>query len=100
MGYTITSAYGAGSFVIVHLLSAKKPRLSTPTSIHYGLDIKRQITPTLSARLGNLGWSAYNMTRRISANRRITQILPDGRKLMNSTVSEGRQLQLGMKLTF
>ena len=43
-------------------------QLATPTVIHYGLDYQRQLTSTMSAKLGYVGWYGYHMTRLIAGN--------------------------------
>jgi carboxypeptidase family protein/TonB-dependent receptor-like protein len=53
---------------------------NTPTSIHYNLEVQRQLAPTLSVRAGYIGASAYNNIRAVEANLAAPQILPDGSK--------------------
>ena len=59
--------------------------LPTPTIVQYGLDLQRQLTPTLTARVGYVGWWGYHLTRSTSANIRRATILPDGTKTFPTT---------------
>jgi carboxypeptidase family protein/TonB-dependent receptor-like protein len=77
-------------------------QLATPTVIHYGLDLQRQITPTLSAQLGYVGSYGYNETYVAHQDIRIATILPDGRKFfaanspfVNPNFSTIEQLRAG-----
>ncbi len=60
-------------------------QLATPTTVHYGIDIQRQLTPTVNLRLGYVGSHGYNQPRSISANIRVPQIQPDGSKFWAGT---------------
>ena len=42
--------------------------LNTPTIEQYGIDIQRQLTPTMMLRVGYVGWVGYNLTRTENAN--------------------------------
>ena len=59
--------------------------MDTPTVIHYSLDVQRQLTSTLSARLGYVGSYGYNMTRSTQQNIRIPRILADGTKFWENS---------------
>ena len=54
--------------------------LPTPMVVQYGLDVQRQLTPTLTARLGYVGWWGDNLTRITQQNTRVPQIAADGTK--------------------
>lgn len=54
--------------------------MPTPTSIHYSLDVQRQVTPTMNLRLGYVGSYGYNMTRITNEDIRVAQIRLDGSK--------------------
>jgi carboxypeptidase family protein/TonB-dependent receptor-like protein len=58
--------------------------LPTPSVVHYGLDIQRQLTSTLSLRLGYVGSYAYNMTRIAQQDIRIATTLPDGSQFFDA----------------
>ncbi len=45
--------------------------LPTPTVIQYGLDIQRQLTATMTLRVGYVGWYGYHQTRYLEANTRV-----------------------------
>jgi hypothetical protein len=45
--------------------------LPTPTVIQYGLDVQRQLTNTMTLRVGYVGWNGYNLTRSSAANAKI-----------------------------
>jgi len=51
---------------------------STPTAIHYNLDVQQQLAPTLSVHAGYVGSDSYNLTEQDSEDIRVAQILPDG----------------------
>jgi hypothetical protein len=48
--------------------TAVQYRLPTPTVIQYGIDIQRQLTNSMSIRVGYVGWHGYNLTATIEAN--------------------------------
>jgi hypothetical protein len=52
--------------------------LATPKSIHYGVDIQRQLTRTFSALLGYVGSYSYNQTRDVQLNIRQYTVEPNG----------------------
>jgi hypothetical protein len=45
--------------------------LPTPTIIQYGLDIQRQLTATMTLRVGYVGWYGYHLTRYLEADTRM-----------------------------
>jgi hypothetical protein len=55
--------------------------LKEPTVIHYNLELQRQVSSTLSVRLGYIGSRGYHMGRLVAENLRIPSQLPDGRLL-------------------
>jgi len=44
--------------------------LPTPTVIQYGLDVQRQLTATMTLRVGYVGWYGYHQTRLLEADTR------------------------------
>ena len=42
--------------------------LATPTVIQYGLDLQRQLTNSMSLRVGYVGWKGYNLTATVEEN--------------------------------
>ena len=42
--------------------------LKTPTVTQYGLDVQRQLSTTMSLRVGYVGWYGYNLTRSYCGN--------------------------------
>jgi carboxypeptidase family protein/TonB-dependent receptor-like protein len=60
-------------------------QLPTPTVIHYGLDLQRQLSSTINLRLGYIGSYGYNETRSVEPDIRIPQILPNGTKFYSAT---------------
>jgi hypothetical protein len=45
--------------------------LPTPTVIQYGVDIQRQLTGTMTLRVGYVGWYGYHQTRLLEADTRL-----------------------------
>ena len=55
--------------------------VQTPTSIHYNLEIARQLTSSIAVQVGYVGSHQYHLEQGPEANRAVGhQILPDGRK--------------------
>ena len=58
---------------------------STPTLVHYNLEIQHQLSSSLSVRAGYVGSRGYHLARAIDADIRAAQIQPDGSKLFPAT---------------
>ncbi|OFV99113.1 MAG: hypothetical protein A3H28_15185 [Acidobacteria bacterium RIFCSPLOWO2_02_FULL_61_28] len=63
-----------------------EPGTHTPTSIHWNLEIARELTPTIAVQVGYVGRHNYHMEQAPHANRAVgawlggATLLPDGRK--------------------
>jgi hypothetical protein len=58
--------------------------IDTPTVLQFSLDLQRQLTSSLSARVGYVGSSSYNLTRSVQQNIRIPSIV-NGQNFWSST---------------
>jgi len=52
--------------------------LKEPTVIHYNVEVQRQLTQTLSLRVGYIGSKGYHMGRLVAENIRIPSVQADG----------------------
>ena len=60
-------------------------QFATPTEVHYGLEIQRQLVPTMTLRLGYIGSYGYNMSHQVNWAVRRPTILPDGTEFFAPT---------------
>ena len=65
-------------------VSTMEYHLHTPTVVQYNLEVQRQLTPTLSLRVGYIGSAGYHMTRVSAQNIRLPLIQPDGSYLFTA----------------
>ena len=58
-----------------------QPDMKTPTSLHWNLEVQRQLFPTVTVQVGYVGSHSYHLEQAPQANRFVgAQMLPDGRK--------------------
>jgi hypothetical protein len=59
--------------------------ISNPTTAQYSLEVQRQLTGTLSLRVGYVGSTGYHLSRQQQINTKFPTIAPDGTKSFAAT---------------